>query len=175
MVKETIINFKDLRTEDNFQKVWERVENISKSNGFREAKLPRLKSGPLKLGGGTNNKSEDLSSEIKILNRLFMNQGCDSIIKRINYVKSKDIQMEFPIYTEILKKFLTIPTNTASCERSFSALRRLKTYLRVTMTQERLSNLVVLYIHNEYKIDFEKIIDRFDVEASIKGRRLALK
>lgn len=238
MVKETIINFKDLRTEDNFQKVWERVENISKSNGFREAKLPRLKSVPLKLGGGTkqsvqnvqdhykinvyysildsivmcmNNKfkendlsllnsmsdvlfntnpltesiyevcktykleSEDLSSEIKILNRLFMNQGCDSIIKRINYVKSKDIQMGFPIYTEILKIFLTIPTNTASCERSFSALCRLKTYLRVTMTQERLSNLAVLYIHNEYKIDFEKIIDRFDVETSIKGRRLALK
>ena len=69
-----------------------------------------------------------------------------------------------------MKNFLTIPTNTASCERSFSALRRLKTYLRVTMTQERLSNLTVLYIHNEYKIDFEKIIDRFDVEASIKGR-----
>jgi len=43
------------------------------------------------------------------------------------------------------------------------------------MTQERLSNLAVLYIHNEYKIDFEQIIDRFDVEASIKGRRLALK
>ena len=43
------------------------------------------------------------------------------------------------------------------------------------MTQERLSNLAVLYIHNEYEIDFEKIIDRFDVEASIKGRRLALK
>lgn len=43
------------------------------------------------------------------------------------------------------------------------------------MTQERLSNLAVLYVHNEYKIDFEKIIDRFDVEVSIKGRRLALK
>ena len=43
------------------------------------------------------------------------------------------------------------------------------------MTQERLSNLAVLYIHNEYKIDFEKTIDRFDVEASINGRRLVLR
>lgn len=44
---------------------------------------------------------EDLSSEIKILNKLFMNQGCDSIIKRTNYVKSKDIRTGFPIYTEV--------------------------------------------------------------------------
>jgi hypothetical protein len=43
-------------------------------------------------------ESEDLSSEIKILNRLFMNQGCNSIIKRINYVKTKDIQTGFPIF-----------------------------------------------------------------------------
>jgi len=43
------------------------------------------------------------------------------------------------------------------------------------MTQKRLSNFAVLYIRNEYKIYFEKIIDGFDVEASIKGRRLALK
>lgn len=87
-----------------------------------------------------------MSNEIKIFNMLFMNQGCDSIIKRTNYVKSKNIQSGFPIYTEILKIFLTIPTNTASCECSFSALRRLKTYLRVTMTQERLSYLAVLHI-----------------------------
>lgn len=43
--------------------------------------------------------------------------------------------------------FLTILTNTVSCEGSFSTLQRLKTYLRVTINQERLSYLAVLYIH----------------------------
>lgn len=66
MVKETIISFKDLRTEDNFQKVWERVENISKNNNFSEAKLPRLKSVPLKLGGGTKQSVQNVQDHYKI-------------------------------------------------------------------------------------------------------------
>lgn len=66
MVKETINSFKDLRTEDNFQKVWERVENISKNNNFSEAKLPRLKSVPLKLGGGTKQSVQNVQDHYKI-------------------------------------------------------------------------------------------------------------
>ena len=40
---------------------------------------------------------------------------------------------------ELVKLFclaLTVPVTTCTAERSFSALRRLKTYLRSTMTQE---------------------------------------
>ncbi|CAI6350250.1 unnamed protein product [Macrosiphum euphorbiae] len=120
-------------------------------------------------------ESNDLSSEIKILNRLFINHECDTIIKKINYIRSKDIQTGFPNYTNILKIFLTIPKNTAFNERSFSALRTLKTYLRVTMSQELLSSSAILYIQKEYPIDFDNIIDKFDAEASIRGRRLTLK
>jgi len=66
MVKETIISFKDLRTEDNFQKLWDRVENISKSNSLSEAKLPRLKSVPLKLGGVTKQSVQNVQDHYKI-------------------------------------------------------------------------------------------------------------
>lgn len=41
--------------------------------------------------------------------------------------------------------FLTLPVTTCSCERSFSALRRLKTWLRSTMGDERLSSLALLH------------------------------
>ncbi len=34
-------------------------------------------------------------------------------------------------------------------ERSFSALRHIKDYLRATMKQERLNHLLVLYVHKE--------------------------
>ncbi len=37
----------------------------------------------------------------------------------------------------------------ASAERGFSSLRRIKTYLRSTMTQDRLSNLALLYIEKD--------------------------
>jgi len=43
------------------------------------------------------------------------------------------------------------------------------------MNQERLSSLAVLYIQKEYPIDYDNIIDKFDAEASIRGRRLTLK
>ena len=38
-----------------------------------------------------------------------------------------------------------MPATNASCERSFSALRRLKTYLRSTMRQDRLNHLMLLH------------------------------
>jgi len=41
----------------------------------------------------------------------------------------------------LLKLILVMPATNATSERSFSALRRVKTYLRSTMTQNRLNNL----------------------------------
>ena len=38
------------------------------------------------------------------------------------------------------------PASNATSERSFSALRRVKTYLSSTMTQCRLNNLMVLHV-----------------------------
>jgi len=40
-----------------------------------------------------------------------------------------------------------LPVSSCEAERSFSSLRRLKTYLRSTMTQQRLNNVVVLHVH----------------------------
>ena len=44
---------------------------------------------------------------------------------------------------------LTIPVRTASCERSFSIMRQIKSYLRNSMGDERLSNLAVLSIESK--------------------------
>jgi hypothetical protein len=39
-------------------------------------------------------------------------------------------------FVKVMKIVLTMPVSTCTAERSFSCLRRLKTYLRSTMTQE---------------------------------------
>ena len=55
------------------------------------------------------------------------------------------------MYTELhllLKLFFTIPVTTATAERTFSAMRRLKTYLRSSMTQDKLNHVLLL---NTYK------------------------
>lgn len=70
-----------------------------------------------------------------------------------------------------LKTLLTMPVSTATPERTFSALRRTKTWLRNTMTQGRLSSLAMLHIHRDRKPDTDMIIRQF---AGNADRRLAL-
>jgi len=49
----------------------------------------------------------------------------------------------------ICKLISVNPATSASSERSFSAARRLKTWLRASMTQERFNSIAVLNIHKE--------------------------
>jgi len=59
---------------------------------------------------------------------------------------------------------MTIPPTTCTIERSFSTLRRVKTWLRSTMTEQRLSGLCILSIHRQ-KIDdlnlIQGVVDEF--------------
>ena len=47
----------------------------------------------------------------------------------------------------LLSLVLIMPATNAVSERSFSCLRRLKSYLRATMSQSRLNNVMVLHVH----------------------------
>lgn len=53
----------------------------------------------------------------------------------------------FPTLNKIFTIFLTTPVGSVTCERSFSALRRLKLWTQSSMTEERLSGLAMLLIH----------------------------
>jgi len=55
----------------------------------------------------------------------------------------------FPNLFKCLQLAASIPISSASCERSFSAMRRIKNWLRTSMTQERFSNLSILYIEKK--------------------------
>ena len=63
-----------------------------------------------------------------------------------------------------------MPATNATSERSFSALQRVKSYLRTTMTQLRLNNLMILNVHREAldAMDLEEIENKF---TSIKDSR----
>ncbi|PFX17857.1 52 kDa repressor of the inhibitor of the protein kinase [Stylophora pistillata] len=53
----------------------------------------------------------------------------------------------FPNIRELLKIPAVLPNGSTEAERSFSCLRRLHTWLRSTMTTERLSDLSVIAMH----------------------------
>jgi hypothetical protein len=50
---------------------------------------------------------------------------------------------------KLLQAYLTFPVTSTTAERSFSSLRRVSTFLRSSMTQQRLNNLFLLYVHSE--------------------------
>jgi hypothetical protein len=57
---------------------------------------------------------------------------------------------------------LTFPITNVCCERSLSSLRRLKTWERATMGEERLCGLVMLHVHRDMNVSRENILRRFD-------------
>ncbi|XP_046687344.1 uncharacterized protein LOC124372982 [Homalodisca vitripennis] len=67
----------------------------------------------------------------------------------------------FPIIHDVLKILATLPVSVASAERTFSTLRRVKTWLRSRMGETRLTGLCMLHIHRHLQVDTDKIIERF--------------
>jgi hypothetical protein len=59
-----------------------------------------------------------------------------------------------------LQILLTLPVSVASCERSFSKMNLIKSYLRSTISQDRFTDLSILSIENEiaFSIDFRAVI-----------------
>ena len=50
---------------------------------------------------------------------------------------------------KLIRMILTLPVSSCTAERSFSGLRRLKTFLRLQMSQERLNAVAIINIHKE--------------------------
>jgi hypothetical protein len=74
---------------------------------------------------------------------------------------------------KVIERVLVIPVSSTSAERSFSTMKRIKTYLRTSMSTTRLHNLVLISIERELSFeliqDSTKIVDEF---AKLKNRRL---
>ena len=60
-----------------------------------------------------------------------------------------EVRTMFPHVERLLRLCLTSPASSCSAERSFSALRPLKTWLRSTMTQKRLNHVMVCHVHRD--------------------------
>ncbi|XP_034043832.1 uncharacterized protein LOC117525960 [Thalassophryne amazonica] len=94
---------------------------------------------------------------------------CKSPAQLLSFLAEKDLIQTVPEATKLLQLVLTVPAITASVERSFSALKRLKTYSRNRTDEGRLSSLAVISIETERllklkedKGDFYKqVIDAF--------------
>ena len=75
-------------------------------------------------------------------------------MKTISFPGFKIIQMA-------LKILATISVTSWSCGRSFTAMHRLKNYIRPTMTNNRLNGLALMHIHRDITPSIDDVLDRY--------------
>ncbi|XP_060877496.1 52 kDa repressor of the inhibitor of the protein kinase-like [Metopolophium dirhodum] len=72
-------------------------------------------------------------------------------------IKKKISEDMFPNLFKIIQLAITLRVSSATCERSFSVMRRINNYLRSTMSQEWFSKLAILNIERDIIVDTEII------------------
>ena len=89
---------------------------------------------------------EDLAAELRMFHR---NRKADSVATCVALIKNMllEVRAEYPNVIELIRNVLVPPASSVQAERSFSALRRLKTWLRSTMSESRLNSVAVCHVH----------------------------
>ncbi|XP_020270584.1 zinc finger MYM-type protein 1-like [Asparagus officinalis] len=102
----------------------------------------------------------ELFSELQILGEALL-RGTTKAIEVLNFMER--LNYCFPNAWIAYRVLLTIPVTVASAERSFSKLKLIKSYLRSTMSQERLNGLAMISIEKKLleKLDWNILIDNF--------------
>ncbi|KAG1924938.1 zinc finger MYM-type protein [Pimephales promelas] len=99
-------------------------------------------------------------------------QGCSGALALFQVLMEYNLQDAFTETVSLLKILITTPMTTAESERCFSTLKRIKTFLRNTMAQDRLNALAMLSIEKKLTRDIPdfntRVIERF---ATQKDRR----
>ena len=107
---------------------------------------------------------DDLEAELVVLKRLFQakKQGRTiSALKTTLQSLSSAQQILIGHVCRVFKLLMVMPATNCTSERSFSTLKRVKTYIRNTMTQDRLNHLMMIHCHQE-------ISDSIDLKTSSK-------
>ena len=115
---------------------------------------------------GDDLSRQQLHTQLLLLKPLFESHNSALYLNDITQRLSQLCAPERVAFSNIwiaMKLLLILPATNATSERSFSALRRVKTYLRSTMSQERLNNLMVLHVHKEKtdKLDLKLVCQEF--------------
>ena len=122
---------------------------------------------PLADSYGLNRSS--LPMECSLAKRTLTGKALNEVIGVLSELSP--LRTAFPVLVKSIQIALTIAVSTAHCERSFSALKRIKSYLRSTMTQQRLIDLAIEKELSK-NLSLDNVVDQF--ASHDKNRRITL-
>ncbi|XP_048870709.1 zinc finger MYM-type protein 1-like isoform X11 [Brienomyrus brachyistius] len=99
----------------------------------------------LSCGGQSDLDGRELAQELKNLPDL--PSQTMTALELLKFIQAKQFSEIYPNLWVALRIVVTLPVTVASVERCFSKSKLIKTYLRSTMCQERLSSLAVMSIN----------------------------
>ena len=92
---------------------------------------------------------------ISELKRRFEQNGM-GVAQELETLLLDDVQVNSPTtkvlmseVNKLLQIYYTLPLTSDTAERTFSAMRRLKNYMRATMTQKMLNNIMIMHCHKD--------------------------
>ncbi|XP_074368878.1 uncharacterized protein LOC141708906 [Apium graveolens] len=104
----------------------------------------------------------ELFNELLVL-RMVIPDEITKAIDVLNYLSSSSRQINYPNAWIAYRIVVTIHVTVVEAEMTFSRLKLIKSYLRSSMSQDRLNGLALLSIESELasSLDYRKIIERF--------------
>lgn len=118
-----------------------------------------------------------LTNELKVIYSKNEFKG-KTVTEIVTYIKDTGLDDVFSEAFRLGKHISTLPSTTVSVERSFSVLRRVKSYLRSTMSEERLKWLMIMCVENKLLQNMQKRAGFYDMiivrYAKRSDRRIAL-
>ena len=117
----------------------------------------------------------DFVAEVRSFRREFRGEieASQTVLDLLKLIISSKITSSVPELATACVLFATLPVTVACAERSFSKLKLIKTYLRSSISQERLDGLALLAIENEgaKQLNVDDLLDKF---ANTKARAAKL-
>lgn len=118
----------------------------------------------------------EYTDKLKLINELkvvyskddFKDKNVSEIVSFINDTGLKDV------FSEVFKlgmQILCLPSTTVSVERSFSVMRRIKSYLRSTMGEDRLKWLMIMSVEQKLLQEMQKREKFYDTVIDTYAKR----
>ena len=126
---------------------------------------------------GSDFEKDELITQLRLFHANYPPEKRTCIHDAVSVVKGMSIgeKQLLSQVVKLVKLLLVMPATNAISERSFSAMRRIKTYLRSTMVQERLNSVMVLHIHKELTdgLDLNNICKEFTSKSDYRKTKFS--